>query len=45
MEWEEARIKINGEYLNDFRFPDNIVSMSESTGELQQMVKMNMKRT
>ena len=38
LEWEEARIQINGEYLNNFRFGDDIVLKSKSTDKLQQMI-------
>ena len=38
LEWEDARIKINGKYLNNLRFDVDIVLMSESTDELHQMI-------
>ena len=57
LEWEESEIHINGEYLNNLKFVDDIVIMSELTDELQQMIlqlhreshkvglKTNMKKT
>ncbi len=50
-------IKIDGEYLNNLKFADDIVLLSESEGNLQKMIenlnrvslkvglKMNMKKT
>ena len=32
--WEDTKNTINGEYLNNFRFTDYTVFMSESTYEL-----------
>ena len=57
LEWENVGIKIDGEYLNNLRFADDIVLMSESGEELQMMLgdlnresrkiglKMNMGKT
>ena len=38
MEWEKIGIRINGIYQNKFRFAVDIVLMSESIDELQQMI-------
>ena len=57
LEWENVGININGEYLNNLRFADDIVLFSESWEELQKMIedlnresrnvglKMNMSKT
>ena len=57
MDWKETGIQINGEYLNNLRFADDIVLMNESTDGLKQIIlqlhrgsqkvglKMNMKIT
>ena len=57
LEWEKSGIQINGGFLNNLRFSDDIVLVSESTNEAQQMImlmnrkvqkvviKMKMKKT
>ncbi|KAK8757884.1 hypothetical protein V5799_004487 [Amblyomma americanum] len=38
LNWEELGIRINGEYLNNLRFADDIALLSHSGGELQIMI-------
>ena len=38
LDWDGAEIQITGQYLKNLRFADDIVLMSESTGELQQLI-------
>ena len=57
LNWENLGIRVNGEYLTDLRFADDIVLISEKGEELQQMIEelhresrrvglsMNMKKT
>ena len=57
LNWEGRGIKVDGEYLNNLRFADDIVIVCETAEELQQMIeelhmacigiglKMNMKKT
>ena len=57
LEWENIGMKVDGEYLNNLRFADDIVLLSDCEGELQRMIeelhreslkvglKMNMKKT
>ena len=57
LEWDEMGVNINGENLNHLRFADDIVLISHTTNELQDMLnqlhdksrllglKMNMKKT
>lgn len=37
--WENAGLLINGEYLSNFRFADDIVLLSESAEHLQKMLE------
>ncbi|KAK8765934.1 hypothetical protein V5799_007282 [Amblyomma americanum] len=38
LNWEQLGIRINGEYLNNLRFADDIALLSHSGGELQIMI-------
>lgn len=41
LKWDDIRIRVDSEYLNNLKFPDNIVLFNESEGNRKRMNELS----